>query len=80
MGALAGIGSLVGSSKGLLSLAVLVCATVLTVLGRLPIDGWKEMVLWILGIFVAGNSAHGVAAILKGGPVTPPAEPVRGKK
>lgn len=61
------------SEKGLLTLAIIVCATVLAALNRMTTDQWISFVQVIFGAYVFGKTATGVAQIVKGTPAQAPA-------
>ena len=54
--------NLLGSEKGVVALALLVGATVLTAVGTMTIQEWQEYSIWIFGIYTGGKTAQGVAA------------------
>lgn len=56
------------SEKGLAGGLLIIAATVLTALGHMTIDAWVDYTKWIFGIFVAGKTAQGVAALIAGKP------------
>jgi hypothetical protein len=58
------------SEKGLLTLAIIICATVLAGLNRMTTDQWTSFVQIIFGAYVVGKTATGVAQIVKGQPIT----------
>ena len=70
MGALT---DLLKSERGFFALALVIASTVLTGLGQMTVDMWKEFNLYIFGIYVVGKSATGAVALLKGGTSEPEA-------
>jgi hypothetical protein len=56
------------SERGLLGLALLVAATVLTALGHMSIDQWQTFSMVVFGTYVAGKTASGVAYALTSRP------------
>lgn len=77
MGALT---DLLKSERGFFALALVVASTVLTGLGQMTVDMWKEFNLYIFGIYVVGKSATGAVALLKGGTSEPEAPAPDAKK
>jgi hypothetical protein len=70
------------SERGLLTILIIIAATVLTALGNMTIEMWKEMTLYIFGIYVAGKTVTGAVGLFKGTlspdaatPAPAPAEP-----
>lgn len=63
MGAIADIWK---SERGLICVAILICATVLVVTGHLPIDGWTKIVMVVAASYMISKGATGVASIVKG--------------
>lgn len=61
------------SEKGLLCLFLIIAATVLASLGRMPIEMWYEFAWAVFATYVVGKTATGVASIIKGKPLTEPA-------
>jgi len=49
------------SEKGLVGLLLLIAATVLTAIGRMPLDEWTEYTMVIFGTYVVGKTVQGVA-------------------
>ena len=45
------------NEKGVFALAILVCATVLVALDKLPIDQWTSLAKWIFGFYALGTAA-----------------------
>lgn len=68
MGALT---DLLKSERGFFALALVIASTVLTALGQMSIDMWKEFNLYIFGIYVTGKSLTGAVALFKGGSSEP---------
>lgn len=52
------------SERGLFALALVAAATVLCSLDKMTIDAWREMSLYVFGIYVGGKTISGTAAIL----------------
>lgn len=73
-----GFKALLGSEKGLVCLLVLIAATVLAGLKILPINEWRDMSLYVLGIYVGGKTITGAITAITGRPsvLPPPAAPV----
>ena len=63
--------ALMTSEKAVVSLAVLVCATVLAGLGKIPWGDWQDFAIWITGIYVGGKSIQGAANAFKGAAAPP---------
>lgn len=59
---------LLKSERGLLGLALLIAATVLTALGHMSIDQWQTFSMVVFGTYVAGKTASGVAYALTSRP------------
>ena len=53
-----------GSEKGILALALIIGATVLTALGKMSLVEWQEYTIYIFGIYTAGKAIQGGAAAL----------------
>ena len=58
------------SERGLLAAVIIVAATVLCALGRMPVSTWQETVVGVYGVYAVSKGATGVAQIWKG-----PADP-----
>lgn len=58
---LGAFGDILKSEKGVLSLGGLVASTVLVAIGKMDVGMWKEMTLYILGIYTVGKTAQGIA-------------------
>lgn len=54
------------SERGFFALALTLASTVLVALGHMPIEMWKEMNLYIYGIYVGGKSLTGAVGLYKG--------------
>jgi len=52
------------SERGLLAVLIIIAATVLTALGRMEITMWKEMSVWIFGLYAAGKTVTGAVDML----------------
>jgi len=59
------------SERGFYALVLVIASTVLTALGQMTIDMWKEFNLYIFGIYVTGKSLTGAVALFKGGTSEP---------
>lgn len=68
MGALT---DLLKSERGLFALVLIIAATVLTALGSMTVDAWRDFSLYIFGVYVAGKSLTGAVALFKGGTSEP---------
>lgn len=55
------------SERGLLCLVIILAATVLAALGKLPIAGWTDFITYVFGTYVVGKTATGVVQVLKSG-------------
>ena len=51
-----GLTDLFKSERGIIGLALLIGATVLTGIGAMSIDRWEHYSLWVFGIYVAGKT------------------------
>lgn len=60
------LANLVGSEKAIAGLVVLLGATAFTLTGKMSVAEWKEMALWVLGIYTVGKTIQGTAATIKG--------------
>jgi len=56
------------SERGIVAIALIAACTVLVVLARLTVEQWSSYTMWIFGIYVAGKTATGTAAIIKSTP------------
>lgn len=59
------------SERGLLCLVILLMATILCVLDKLPVSEWSSMVLYIYGTYVVGKTVTGAIEARK--PASDPA-------
>lgn len=81
---MSGITDLLKSERGIIAILTLLAATVLTAIGTLPVDGWKELVQWLLVVYIGGKSLTGVAVAIANRPsnptvaVTPPSSTAGG--
>ena len=57
------------SERGIIGLALLIGATVLTAIGKMPLERWEHFSALVFGIYVAGKSATGVAAAITAGKI-----------
>lgn len=57
------IKDLLKSERGLFALVLVAAATTLCVLDKMTIDAWREMSLYIFGIYVGGKTISGTAAL-----------------
>lgn len=55
------------SERGLLAVALIICATVLAALAVITASEWLDYTKWIFTGYVAGKTATGVVEALKGG-------------
>ncbi len=62
-----------GSEKGILALALIIGATVLTALGKMSLAEWQEYTIWIFGIYTGGKAIQGAASKIADG--LKPSEP-----
>jgi hypothetical protein len=68
-----------GSEKGILALALIIGATVLTALGKMSLAEWQEYTIWIFGIYTGGKAIQGAASAIRDGLKAPePAEEAGG--
>ena len=58
------LANFLGAEKAVASFVVFAAATVLVALGKLSVADWKEMSLWVLGIYVGGKTIQGAASSL----------------
>ena len=76
------ITNFIGSEKAVAAFIVLLAASIFTFTGKMSISEWKEIALWVLGIYTAGKSVQGAAAAIAGSlnptatPTPEPAPPV----
>jgi hypothetical protein len=66
---------LFASERGLLALALIICATVLAALAVLTPDQWIGFVEFVFGAYVVGKTTTGVTQIIKGTPTPTPVTP-----
>jgi uncharacterized transporter YbjL len=52
------------SERGLLAVLIIIAATVLTAVGQMTIDMWKEITLWIFGLYAGSKTVTGAVAML----------------
>jgi hypothetical protein len=71
------IQNLLSDGKGLIGLALLLAATVLAALGKMPIADWQTFATWLFGIYAGSSALHGgLSAIGSGlGSSSAPAAP-----
>lgn len=62
------ITDLLKSERGLFALALVIAATVLTALGTMTIDAWRDFTLYIFGIYVTGKTVTGAVGLFKATP------------
>ena len=62
------------SERGLVAVSLIIAATVLTALGHMTVDGWKEFSVLIFGIYAGSKTITGAIQIAKGSPA-PAADP-----
>jgi hypothetical protein len=55
------------SVRGLFALLLVAAATVLCAVGKLSVSDWREMALYVFGIYVGGKTISGTAAAIVGG-------------
>lgn len=53
------------SERGLLALAIIICATVLLALDKISVSDWKEINIAVYGVYGVSKGATGVAAIVR---------------
>jgi hypothetical protein len=71
-----GIKDLWGSERGILALAIIVAATVLVAMGKMPVSDWETFVMGIFIAYAAGKTVTGAVQIIKGpAPAAPAAVP-----
>ena len=63
------LANFLGSEKAMASFVVFLACTVLAAIGKLSVADWKEMSLWILGIYVGGKTIQGAATSLTKDPL-----------
>jgi len=52
------------SERGVFALALIAAATTLCAIDKMTIDAWREMALYVFGIYVGGKTISGTAAAL----------------
>ena len=67
MGALTDI---LKSERGIVALALIICATVLAAMGLIEFSDWRDYTLYIFGIYATSKTATGVAQIIKSKPAS----------
>jgi len=60
------ITNFIGSEKAVAAFIVLIAASIFTFTGKMSVPEWKELALWVLGIYTAGKSIQGAAAVIAG--------------
>lgn len=68
------IKDLARSEKAVVSLGVLIAATVLCALGHVTVEQWLEFAKWVLLVYVGGKSVQGAASALARRGVAPQAK------
>jgi hypothetical protein len=71
------ITNFLGSEKAMAAFVVLIAATIFTFTGKMSIAEWKEIALWVLGIYTAGKTVQGAASALVGKAVAAVIEPAK---
>lgn len=61
-----GLMDLLGSQKGIVVLVVIVCATVMTMTGKMSVGEWTEYTKWIALGYIGVNGAQRITETLKG--------------
>ena len=64
-----------GSEKGILALALIIGATVLTALGKMSLTEWQAYTIWIFGIYTGGKAIQGAASAVRSLKAPPAAAP-----
>ena len=64
-----------GSEKGILALALIIGATVLTALGKMSFAEWQEYTIYIFAIYTGGKAIQGAASAIRDGMAPPLPEP-----
>lgn len=59
------------SERAVFALALTIASTVLTALGHMTVDAWRDFNLYIYGIYATGKSLTGAVALFKGGTAEP---------
>lgn len=65
MGAIA---DLLKSERGIVMLALIIAATVLTGMGVIAADQWSDYTKWVFAIYVGGKTITGAVALAKSTP------------
>lgn len=65
------ISDLLKSERAVFALALTIASTVLTALGHMTVDAWRDFNLYIYGIYATGKSLTGAVALFKGGTAEP---------
>lgn len=52
------------SEKGIIAVALIIAATVLTTLGHITADAWIDYSKWIFAFYVGGKTIQGAASAL----------------
>ena len=55
------------SERGLLAVAIIIAATVLTAMGTMSITTWQETVVGVFGLYAVSKGATGVATVIRDG-------------
>jgi len=61
-----GFTDLIKGERGLFALVLTAASTVLTALGHMTIDAWRDFNLYVYGLFVFGKTATTVTGLIKG--------------
>jgi hypothetical protein len=59
--------NLLSDGKGLVGAGLIVAATVLAALGKLPITEWESFMEWVFGIYAGSTALHGGLAAIGSG-------------
>lgn len=68
----AALSDLFSTGKGIIAMALLIGATVLTALGRMTVDQWTNFAEWIFGTYAAAKAATTIATTIAGRPTATP--------
>jgi len=66
----AALSDLFSTGKGILALALIIVASVLTGFGKMTVDQWTTFSEWIFGTYATTKAAMTIASTLKGSSTT----------
>lgn len=59
--------AILADSHSLMALFVIICATILVILGKLTPNAWVSLAQWVFTAFIGGHAAMQIASSMKSG-------------